>query len=81
MTIRNDAEMKMFENAIDRCQKSVWLVTPEGKQYDLKVPAQHTQGITRMLNARDYEEPELFTSCIEDEMILFEFFAWRRQAA
>ncbi len=49
--------------------------------FHLKVPAEHSQGITRMLNAKDYEEPELFTSCIEDEMILFEFFAWRKQVA
>jgi hypothetical protein len=81
MTIRNDDEMRMFENAIDRCRKPVWLVTAEGRQYNLKVPAEHSQGITRMLNAKDYEEPELFTSCIEDEMILFEFFAWRKQVA
>ena len=49
--------------------------------FHLKVHAEHSQGITRMLNAKDYEEPELFTSCIEDEMILFEFFAWRKLAA
>ncbi len=81
MTIRNDEEMRMFENAIDRCRKPVWLVTSEGKQYNLKDSEEYRQGITRILNAREYEEPELFTSCIEDEMILFEFFTWRKQAA
>ncbi len=81
MTIRNDDEMKMLENTIDRCRRTVWLITADGKQYNLKVPAEQSQGIARMMNAKDFEEPELFASCIEDEMILFEFFSWRKQVA
>ena len=81
MTIRNNEEKKMFENAIDRCRRTVWLITPEGEQFDLKTPAGRNQGIAKMLNAKGYEEPELFTSCFEDEMIIFEFFNKRQQAA
>ncbi len=71
----------MFEKVIDRCKKTVWLVTPEGEQFDLKTLLGRSVGIKKMLNAKDYEEPELFTSCIEDEMIFFEFFSQCRQAA
>ena len=81
MTIRNNEEKKMFENAIDRCRKTVWLITPEGEQFDLKTPTGRAQGFTKMMNAKDYEEPELFTSCLEDEMTIFDFFNWRSQAA
>ena len=81
MTIRNKEEMQLFENAIDRCQKTVWLITPEGDQYDLKTPAGRDQGLRKMLNVKDYEEPELFTSCLADEMIMFEFLSQCKQAA
>ena len=81
MTIRNHEEMRMFENAIDRCRKTVWLITPDGAQYDLKTPTGRSQGLARLLNAKEYEDPELFTSCIEDEMTIFDFFNWRSQAA
>jgi hypothetical protein len=81
MTIRNKEEKKMFENAIDRCRRTVWLITPEGEQFDLKTPAGRSQGIAKMLNAKEYDEPELFTSCFEDEMIIFEFLNMRQQAA
>ena len=73
MTIRNNEEKEMFENAIDNCRKTVWLVTPEGKQYDLKTSDGRNQGIAIMQSAKGYEEPELFTCCVEDEMRIFEF--------
>ncbi len=81
MTINNTKEMQMFEKVIDRCKKTVWLVTPEGEQFDLKTLMGRSAGIKKMLNAKDYEEPELFTSCIEDEMTFFEFFSQCRQSA
>ncbi len=81
MTIRNNEEKKMFENAIDRCRRTVWLITPEGEQFDLKTPAGRNQGIAKMLNVKEYEEPELFTSCFEDEMAIFEFLNNRQKVA
>ena len=81
MTIRNNEEKKMFENAIDRCRRTVWLITPEGEQFDLKTPTGRNQGIAKMLNAKGYEEPELFTSCFEDEMAIFEFLNNRQRVA
>jgi len=51
MMIRSNDEIRMFEGTIDRCKKSVWLITPEGEHFDLKTPAGRYQGIARMLNA------------------------------
>lgn len=81
MKITSSEEIRMFENAIDHCHKAVFLVTPDGKQYDLKTPAGRLQGLTSMLDAPDYAEPELFTTCYEDEMVMFDFIAESRQAA
>ena len=81
MKIRTNDEMRMFEETINRCKRTVWLITPEGEQFDLKTPTGRYQGIARMLSAKEYEEPELFTSCFEDEMVIFEYFNRCRPAA
>ncbi len=67
--------------AVDCCKKSVWLITPEGEQFDVKTPAGRYQGIARMLNVKEYEEPELFASCFEDEMVIYEYFSRSRRVA
>ena len=77
MTIRSNEEMKLFEHTIDQCRKTVWLMTPEGEQYDLKTPMGRYQGIARMLSSKSVMEPELFTTCFEDEMTIFAFLRQR----
>ncbi len=81
MTIRTNNEIKMFEDAINHCRKPVWLITPDGEKYDLKTPAGRCLGIACLVNAKDYEDPELFASCYEDEMVFFDFFRRCREAA
>lgn len=73
MKIRNEKERAMFENTIDRCHRTIWLVTANGNNYDLKKPAERSLGIAEMVNATEYDEPELYVSCVEDEMTVFEF--------
>ena len=74
MNIRTKEELQMFEEAIDRCQRSLLLLTPDGKQYDLKNRVDRYQGIARLMSGKDWESPELFTTCAADEMILFDYF-------
>jgi len=73
MKIRNNDELKMFEETLDRCEASVLVVTAQGDQYDLKDPAQRYLGIAEMLRENGSDEPELFTSSCADEMRLFGF--------
>ena len=40
MKIRNNEELKLFEETLDRCTASVLVVTQQGEQYDLTDPAQ-----------------------------------------
>ena len=51
MKIRNNDELKLFEETLDRCSASVLVVTPQGEQYDLADPAQRVLGIAEMLRA------------------------------
>ena len=75
MKIRNNEELRMFERTIVECRSAVWLVTPDGKQYNLKNPMERYQGIGKLIHGNDMEEPEIFASCHEDEMKLFGFIA------
>ncbi len=73
MKIRNNEELKLFEETLDRCDASVLVVTAQGDQYDLKDPAQRYLGISEMLRGEGINEPELFASSYKDEMKLFEY--------
>lgn len=82
MTIRNEEELKMFENILNRCKSTVLLVTMEGEKFDLTTPMGRIQGINAMLGIKhDYEEPELFISRFEDTMLLFEYLDYCRNVA
>ena len=71
MKIRNNEELKLFEETLDRCHSSVLVVAPDGTQYDLKEPDGYILGIAEMLRENEYDEPELFTTSHEDEMQFF----------
>jgi hypothetical protein len=79
MKIRNNEELKLFEETLDRCSASVLVMTPQGDQYDLKDPMQRCLGIAEMIREEGAEEPELFASSREDEMRLFKFLDAREK--
>ncbi len=71
MKIRNNDELKLFEETLDRCDTSVLVVTAQGDQYDLKDPAQRYLGIAEMIREDGCNEPELFACSSRDENQLF----------
>ena len=73
MKIRNNDELKLFEETIDRCGASVLVVTADGEQYDLKDPVQRVLGLAELLRGEGFGEAELFTSSCGDEMKLFKY--------
>ena len=73
MKIRNNEELKLFEETLDRCEASVLVVTAQGNQYDMKDPMQRSLGLAAMIREEGYYEPEVFTSNTADEMKLFGF--------
>lgn len=73
MKIRNNDELKLFEETLDRCEASVMVVTAQGNQYDMKDPSQRCLGLAAMIRGEGINEPELFASSYADEMKLFEY--------
>ncbi len=81
MKIRNMEELKRFEEVVDQCAKTVWIVTASGEQFNLKKASERSLGLSRMLCTKEYEEPEVFTNCVEDEMLMFDFIESSRKSA
>lgn len=75
MLIRNNDELKEFEETLGRCGRSVLLLTSRGEQYDLKNPAERYIGIAEMLQKDGADEPELFATSTADESLLLRYFA------
>ena len=73
MKIRNNDELKLFEETLDRCEASVMVVTAQGTQYDMKDPAQRILGLAEMIRGKGINEPEIFASSYTDEMKLFDY--------
>ena len=73
MKIRNNEELKQFEEKSERWDAPVLVVTAQGEQYDLKDPAQRYLGIAEMIRGEGINEPELFASSYKDEMKLFSY--------
>ena len=79
MIINNEMELNLFTKAINQCRKAVLVLTPEGKQYDMKKPVEYIKGIAELMKRRkDRLESEIFTNCIEDEMNIFDFIRGSR---
>ena len=47
MIIRNEKELTLFEETLDKCQNTLWLISPHGTQYDLMNPVERCLGIYR----------------------------------
>ena len=73
MKITNKQQVEAFQNAIDQCSGKVWLVSPEGKQYDLKSDTERYLGLASLISENG-EEMELFTSDYNDEMIMMDLY-------
>ncbi len=74
MKIRTQQDIEALQAALNRCSRTVWLIGPDGEQYDLKSDRELHQGIDR-LTGDDSEAMELFTSNYADEMVMMEFYS------
>ena len=79
MTIKTEQDIVNLEKAINSCRRPVWLVAPDGKQFNLKNTMERYAGIAMLLNDK-YGEMEIFTSCREDEIIMMEFYSSQNEA-
>ena len=79
MTINNSEELRLFEQCIDRCRRSVYAVTDRGQQYDLKTPFGRHRGLELLLDGS--QDVEIYTNCHEDDMVMFEYIDFIRACA
>ena len=71
MKITSINQMKAFENAIERCTSSVWVIPAlGGRQYDLKDEMERYGGLAKMLE----DDMEIFTSNYHDSAVMERFY-------
>ena len=70
MKICNKNDLRLFEDVLEQCEHPVLVLTPCGRQFDLKDPMEKYAGMASLLGG---EDPELFASSREDEMRLFRY--------
>ena len=70
MKITNNEQMKAFENTVDRCTSTVWVVSAfGGKQYDLKNEMERYSGLAKMTE----DDMEIFTTDWHDTALMEKF--------
>ena len=75
MWIKNNDDIKRFEETISKCKESVWVITDSGKEYDLKETRGHYLGLASMLAANGRNEPEIYANSTEDQQLLFGYLS------
>lgn len=73
MILRTEKDVASFEEVVNNCRRIVWLVAPNGKQFNLKSLEDRYNGIAMLLKDK-FGEMEIFTSCPEDEMLMMDFY-------
>ena len=72
MTTRTENEVRIFNEAINKCRMPVFLVSSDGTQYNMKSADQNKTGMAKWSKDRN-NEMEIFTCDLEDEMIMMSF--------
>lgn len=78
MKNRTENDVREFNEAIAKCVRPVWLVSPEGKTYNMKSAEEHDEAMARWIKDTN-DEMEIFTCGYEDETVMMNF--WRQQHA
>lgn len=73
MKLKTVDELNGFLNAVDKCQKDVYLVSERGDKLNLKSLFSRYISMGRLLDAQE-ENMELFCDSKQDEAYFFEFF-------
>ena len=70
MKITNKQQLNAFENTVDKCASTVWVMSPfGGRQYDLKNELERYQGLAEMMD----EDMEIYTTDPHDSMLMEHF--------
>ena len=73
MKIKTENQMNEFKNAIAKCTSIVWVVTPDGRNFNMKDSKDYKEGMKFWENDEN-DAAEVFTSNYEDEAIMMHFF-------
>ena len=73
MRTRTENDVRIFNEAIDKCTRPVWLVSSDGTTYNMKSAADHDTAMAKWVSDTN-DEMELFASTYEDEAVMMGFW-------
>lgn len=73
MTSRTENDVRIFNEAIDKCRRPVWLATADGTYYNMKSAPEHDAAMAKWINDTN-DEMEIFTCSYEDEAVMTRFW-------
>lgn len=74
MKLTNIQQVQDFLSAVDKCEGSVWLESPDGDKFNLKSKFSQYIAMGALLSTRG-NELELFCSNSKDERYFYQFFS------
>ena len=80
MTTRTENEVRIFNEAINKCRMPVFLISSDGTEYNMKSADQNKAGMARWIKDRN-NEMEIYTCDLEDEMIMTNYLLNENKAA
>ena len=73
MTARTENDVRIFNEAIDKCRRPVWLASSDGTYYNMKSSSEHDAAMTKWIKDTN-GEMEIFTCSYEDEAVMTRFW-------
>ena len=73
MMTRTMNDVRTFNEAIAKCARPVWLVSSEGKYYNMKSAEEHDAAMAKWINDAN-DEMEIYTCSYEDEAVMTRFW-------
>ena len=72
MTNRTKNDVRIFNKTIDKCTSPVWLVSSEGKYYNMNSASKHDETMAEWINDTN-DEMKIYASIYEDEVVMMVF--------
>lgn len=79
MRTRTEQDVRLFNDAIDKCTRPVWLASPDGMYYNMKSVREHYAAMAKWITDTN-DEMEIFTCSFEDEAVIMNFLLQLRAA-
>ena len=70
---RTENDVRKFNEALDKCRRPVWLVSSDGRQYNMKSTEDYSAGMAKWIMDTN-NEMEIYAAGREEEAVMMGFY-------